>query len=212
MNSNSGDMRKGFLNSKSPDHSERPDVDSAVRPSSISSQFSIRVLSIANDPPKLFFSPLRGHSPAGPISRTKRCSRSCVCAAGTLSARHALAAARTAKLVRPPPMTVNNTSEARSAQRRIVNMPRTSFSGCLIVGCNALIQMRTRKNRKIAVQKGRNILFERDLVLRSECLRSRVLVPEVIGDFPLLGRAVAVLVTHDGLGRDESDEPPLSAS
>jgi hypothetical protein len=55
-------------------------------------------------------------------------------------------------------------------------MPRTSLSGCLIVGCNALIQMRIRKNRKIAVQKGRNILFERDLVLRSERLRSRVLV------------------------------------
>jgi hypothetical protein len=30
-----------------------------------------------------------------------------------------------------------------------------------------------------------------------------------IGEF--LVNAVAVLVTHDGLGRDESDEPPLSA-
>jgi hypothetical protein len=41
MNSNSGEMRKGFLNSKSPDHSERPDVDSIVKPNSNSSQFSM---------------------------------------------------------------------------------------------------------------------------------------------------------------------------
>jgi hypothetical protein len=97
-------------------------VDSAVRPSSISSQFSIRVLSIANDPPKLFFSPLRGHSPAGPISRAKQCSRSWVCAAGTLSARHALTAARTAKLVRPPPMTDESTPKLTQA------IPGRSFS------------------------------------------------------------------------------------
>jgi hypothetical protein len=53
-------------------------------------------------------------------------------------------------------------------------MPRISFG--VIVGYNALIQRRTRKNRKIAVQKGRSILLDRDLALRSERLRSRVLV------------------------------------
>ena len=46
----------------------------------------------------------------------------------------------------------------------------------MIVGANALIQMRTTKNRKIAVQKGRSILLDRDLALRSERLRNRVLV------------------------------------
>jgi hypothetical protein len=106
----------------------------------------------------------------------------------------------------------------------MVNMPRISFRGCVAVGFNALIQMRTRKNRKTAVQKWRNILFERDLVLRSERLRSRVLVaigldggrscsadPQFAQRLPNnRDRTLHRERRHDG--RDDNIRPPRSGS
>jgi hypothetical protein len=114
--------------------------------------FSIRVLSMANDPPKLFFSPLRGHSAAGPISRTSQWSRSCP--RDSPATRQMPVATKAINLVRPPPMgrTIHQKFEQSNVQCRIANKPPISFRGCVIVGYNALTQMRTMTNRKIAVR------------------------------------------------------------